>query len=220
MTFSPVSSVSLHHYLTCHSSSLTSIACVAGNALTWSDHYRIETEDETFQDGERHLLSGQSSSADYFCILTVIDSLLNTSVFIYLGTLMPCKLNSSTSSLARAYPPSRDHRVRAQHRIPCTVEAIPPRRLHPRFPPSPFPSRDSSRNSRFARSQAISLRWMVRQIFTSSFLNVSVLTRVVRTGLDRLELVQFTMLFSLSTRCLKTGRYSEASSYRSFSSSR
>ncbi|GAA5957625.1 hypothetical protein JCM3765_001459 [Sporobolomyces pararoseus] len=46
------------------------LACfIAGNSLTWSDHYRIETEDETFQD--------------------VIDNLLNTTVFIYLGTLMP-----------------------------------------------------------------------------------------------------------------------------------
>ncbi|GAA5879332.1 hypothetical protein JCM1840_006952 [Sporobolomyces johnsonii] len=46
------------------------LACfIAGNSLTWSDHYRIETEDEPFQD--------------------VIDSLLNTSVFIYLGSIMP-----------------------------------------------------------------------------------------------------------------------------------
>ncbi|GAA5931447.1 uncharacterized protein JCM15063_001470 [Sporobolomyces koalae] len=46
------------------------LACfIAGNSLTWSDHYRVETEDETFQD--------------------VIDNLLNTTVFIYLGALMP-----------------------------------------------------------------------------------------------------------------------------------
>ncbi|GAA6062359.1 hypothetical protein JCM10212_005701 [Sporobolomyces blumeae] len=46
------------------------LACfIAGNSLTWSDHYRIETEEESFQD--------------------VIDTLLNTSVFIYLGALMP-----------------------------------------------------------------------------------------------------------------------------------
>lgn len=46
------------------------LACfVAGNSLTWKDFYRIENEDETFQD--------------------VIDNLLNTAIFIYLGALMP-----------------------------------------------------------------------------------------------------------------------------------
>ncbi|KAL8292334.1 hypothetical protein RQP46_001800 [Phenoliferia psychrophenolica] len=44
-------------------------AFVAGNSLTWKDFYRIESEDDTFQD--------------------VIDSLLNASIFIYLGSLLP-----------------------------------------------------------------------------------------------------------------------------------
>ncbi|SGY40208.1 BQ5605_C003g02337 [Microbotryum silenes-dioicae] len=44
-------------------------ACfIAGNSLTWQDFFRIETEDETFQD--------------------VIDSLLNASIFIYIGTII------------------------------------------------------------------------------------------------------------------------------------
>lgn len=34
---------------------LPPISVKAGNSLTWSDHYRIETEDETFQDGEYSL---------------------------------------------------------------------------------------------------------------------------------------------------------------------
>ncbi|KAK4705797.1 sodium/hydrogen antiporter, partial [Phenoliferia sp. Uapishka_3] len=42
---------------------------VAGNSLTWRDFYRIESEDDTFQD--------------------VIDSLLNAAIFIYLGALLP-----------------------------------------------------------------------------------------------------------------------------------
>ncbi|GAA6037193.1 hypothetical protein JCM8097_008780 [Rhodosporidiobolus ruineniae] len=47
------------------------LACfVAGNSLTWRDFYRIEaSEEDTFQD--------------------VVDTLLDTSVFIYLGTLVP-----------------------------------------------------------------------------------------------------------------------------------
>ncbi|KAI5478602.1 Cation/H+ exchanger [Pseudohyphozyma bogoriensis] len=46
------------------------LACfVAGNSLTWRDFYRIESEDDTFQD--------------------VIDNLLNTAIFIYLGALLP-----------------------------------------------------------------------------------------------------------------------------------
>lgn len=44
-------------------------AFIAGNSLTWQDFYRVEAEDDTFQD--------------------VIDSLLNASVFIYIGTLIP-----------------------------------------------------------------------------------------------------------------------------------
>ncbi len=46
------------------------LACfVVGNSLTWQDFYRLENEDETFQD--------------------VIDSLLNAAIFIYLGALLP-----------------------------------------------------------------------------------------------------------------------------------
>ncbi|KAK4058794.1 hypothetical protein OIO90_000240 [Microbotryomycetes sp. JL221] len=46
------------------------LACfVAGNALTWCDYVRVETEDYGFQD--------------------VIDSLLNASIFLYLGALIP-----------------------------------------------------------------------------------------------------------------------------------
>lgn len=43
----------------------TLILCIS--SLTWKDFYRIESEDDTFQD--------------------VIDNLLNASIFIYLGTL-------------------------------------------------------------------------------------------------------------------------------------
>ena len=46
------------------------LACfIAGNSLTWQDFYRVENEDETFQD--------------------VIDSFLNVAIFIYLRALMP-----------------------------------------------------------------------------------------------------------------------------------
>jgi NhaP-type Na+/H+ or K+/H+ antiporter len=46
------------------------LACfIAGNSLTWYDFVRVETEDDTFQD--------------------VIDSILNASIFIYLGALIP-----------------------------------------------------------------------------------------------------------------------------------
>lgn len=40
---------------------------LVGGSLTWQDFYRIESEDDTFQD--------------------VIDGLLNASIFIYIGTL-------------------------------------------------------------------------------------------------------------------------------------
>ncbi|KAK4053853.1 hypothetical protein OIV83_001509 [Microbotryomycetes sp. JL201] len=46
------------------------LACfIAGNSLTWCDYVRVETEETAFQD--------------------IIDSLLNASVFLYLGALMP-----------------------------------------------------------------------------------------------------------------------------------
>lgn len=46
------------------------LACfICGNSLTWQDFYRIENEDEAFQD--------------------VIDDLLNTATFIYIGAIMP-----------------------------------------------------------------------------------------------------------------------------------
>ncbi|GAA5848387.1 hypothetical protein JCM8547_004499 [Rhodosporidiobolus lusitaniae] len=47
------------------------LACfIAGNSLTWKDFYRIEaSENDTFQD--------------------VVDTLLDTAVFIYLGTIVP-----------------------------------------------------------------------------------------------------------------------------------
>ncbi|KAM0792364.1 hypothetical protein ACM66B_005044 [Microbotryomycetes sp. NB124-2] len=46
------------------------LACfIAGNSLTWCDYVRVETEETAFQD--------------------VIDSLLNASVFLYLGALIP-----------------------------------------------------------------------------------------------------------------------------------
>ncbi|KAL7424782.1 hypothetical protein Q5752_000466 [Cryptotrichosporon argae] len=46
------------------------LACfVAGNALTWDDWFRLETADHAFQD--------------------VIDNLLNTAVFLYIGAILP-----------------------------------------------------------------------------------------------------------------------------------
>ncbi|KAM0748745.1 hypothetical protein T439DRAFT_328008 [Meredithblackwellia eburnea MCA 4105] len=56
-------------------------AFVAGNSLTWKDFYRVENEDDTFQD--------------------VIDGLLNASIFIYLGSLLPwSEFGSTTLSLS------------------------------------------------------------------------------------------------------------------------
>lgn len=42
---------------------------IVGNSFTWDDYFRVRTEDESFQD--------------------VLDSLLNTGVFIYIGTIIP-----------------------------------------------------------------------------------------------------------------------------------
>jgi NhaP-type Na+/H+ or K+/H+ antiporter len=44
-------------------------AFVAGNSFTWDDYFRIETEDHAFQD--------------------VIDVLLDSAIFIFIGTLIP-----------------------------------------------------------------------------------------------------------------------------------
>lgn len=46
------------------------LACfIVGNSFTWDDYFRVRTEDESFQD--------------------VIDSLLNTGTFIYIGAILP-----------------------------------------------------------------------------------------------------------------------------------
>lgn len=46
------------------------LACfIAGNSMTWDDKYRIHTEDHAFQD--------------------VIDQLLNTGAFLYIGAILP-----------------------------------------------------------------------------------------------------------------------------------
>lgn len=42
---------------------------VVGNAFTWDDWFRVQTEDHAFQD--------------------VIDTLLNTAIFLYIGSIMP-----------------------------------------------------------------------------------------------------------------------------------
>lgn len=74
------------------------LACfVAGNSLTWNDFYRVEKHehDDTFQDGEPSRLlsrSGKGLSANCcgLCPLSVIDGLLDTATFIYIGALLPC----------------------------------------------------------------------------------------------------------------------------------
>jgi NhaP-type Na+/H+ or K+/H+ antiporter len=42
---------------------------VPGNAFTWDDWFRVQTEDHAFQD--------------------VIDSLLNSAIFLYIGSILP-----------------------------------------------------------------------------------------------------------------------------------
>jgi NhaP-type Na+/H+ or K+/H+ antiporter len=42
---------------------------VAGNAFTWDDWFRVQTEDHAFQD--------------------VIDTLLNSAIFLYIGSILP-----------------------------------------------------------------------------------------------------------------------------------
>lgn len=73
------------------------LACfVAGNSLTWRDFYRIEaSEEDTFQDGElffpQCLRTTGVPPPDGRSPWAVIDALLDTTTFIYIGAIMPCE---------------------------------------------------------------------------------------------------------------------------------
>lgn len=66
------------------------LACfIAGNSLTWYDFVRVETEDDSFQDGMSCSSRLATSPSANFLRRAVIDSILNASIFIYLGALIP-----------------------------------------------------------------------------------------------------------------------------------
>lgn len=148
------------------------LACfVAGNSLTWNDFYRVEKHehDDTFQDGEPSRLlsrSGKGLSANRcgLCPLSVIDGLLDTATFIYIGALLPCASIPTLAFapvVARLTPPL--HRVRVLHRTPRPVAPRPLRHLHPPVPPHAGHDDASSLHSCTGRHERGRVRRMVRR---------------------------------------------------------
>lgn len=86
---------------------------IVGNAFTWDDSYRLETEDDTFQVSTHRihlevlLKVSSDSCSPPVAKQDVIDSLLNVAIFTFMGASIPWgELNNSEYGRASTVAPA------------------------------------------------------------------------------------------------------------------